>query len=94
MAVTSVSMLESQKGLALTFFLRWPARPPEQISRWPNGSFGVPDTVNIWMSTCTVNPSAGIYSSPQIFGWPVGPLIPSFRWPGVESSGHFHPSHY
>ena len=53
-------------GLALIFFLGWPAGPPEQISRWPNGSFGGPDAVNVLMSTCTVNPSARIYLSPQI----------------------------
>ena len=71
------------QGLLLFFFLWWPAGPPEQISRWPNGSFGGPDAANVLMSTCTMNPSA----FKQHFGWPAGPLRQFFRWPNGSFGG-------
>ena len=56
-----LSIGKKAQGLPLTcFFLRWPARPPKLIPRWPNGSFGGLDAVNVLMSTRIVNPSARI----------------------------------
>ena len=89
----SLQGVRGLSGLGLNSSLGWPAGPPEQISRLPNGSFGDPAEVNVLMSTSTVNPSAWIYLSPQIFVWPAGPLTQSFRRPSAEFSGHWHPGH-
>ena len=53
----------------------------------PNGSFSDPDAVNVLMSTCAVNPSARIYSSPQISGWLTGPPEQNSRWPNGSFGG-------